>query len=52
LTKRDRHLFLKTGEEALKLGKVPQNNIKDLEEYMKFIKIYTAKHNVEAGIKI
>jgi hypothetical protein len=34
LTKRDRHLFLKTGEEALKLGKVPQNNIKDLEEYM------------------
>ncbi|MDD3316442.1 MAG: hypothetical protein PHY07_03055 [Methanosarcina sp.] len=52
MTKRDRDLFLKTGVEALKLGKVPQNNIKDVEEYMKFIKIHTVKHNVEAGIKI
>ncbi|WP_164888480.1 glycosyltransferase family A protein [Methanosarcina sp. MSH10X1] len=43
------HPLLKTGEEALKLGKVPHYMKKDLEEYMKFVEMCTAKHNVEAG---
>jgi hypothetical protein len=43
------HPLLKTGEEALKLGKVPHYMKKDLEEYMKFVEMCTAKHNIEAG---
>ena len=47
----DGHPFVKTGKEALKLGRVPHDVIKDLEEYLKFVEMCTAKHNVEAGDK-
>jgi len=43
------HPFVKKGKEALKLGSVPVGVIKDLEEYLKFVEMYTAKHNIEAG---
>ena len=45
------HPFLKTGKEALKLGKVPQEIVRDLGEYIKFVEMCTAKHNAEAGEK-
>lgn len=45
------HPLLETGKEALKLGRVPPEIIKDLEGYMKFVEMCTAKHNVEAGDK-
>jgi glycosyltransferase involved in cell wall biosynthesis len=45
------HPLLNTGKEALKLGKVPHDIIKDLEEYLKFVEMCTAKHNAEAGDK-
>ncbi|MGB9927465.1 MAG: hypothetical protein ACPK85_03545 [Methanosarcina sp.] len=43
------HPFVKIGKEVLKLGVVPRNIVKDLEEYLKFVEMYTAKHNIEAG---
>ena len=43
------HPLLNTGKAALKLGKVPQGVVKDLEEYLKFVEMCTAKHNAEAG---
>jgi glycosyltransferase involved in cell wall biosynthesis len=43
------HPFVKTGKEALKVGRVPHGDITDLEEYIKFVEMYTAKHNIEAG---
>jgi glycosyltransferase involved in cell wall biosynthesis len=43
------HPLLKTGREALKLGRVSPEIAKDLEEYLKFVEMCTAKHNVEAG---
>jgi glycosyltransferase involved in cell wall biosynthesis len=43
------HPFLETAKEALKLGKVPPDIINDLEEYIKFVEMCTAKHNAEAG---
>lgn len=45
------HPLLETGKEALKLGRVPPEIIKDLEEYMRFVEMCTAKHNIEAGDK-
>ncbi|MDY9927886.1 glycosyltransferase family A protein [Methanosarcina sp.] len=45
------HPFVKTGREALKLGSVPDGVIKDLEEYIQHIEMYTAKHNIQAGDK-
>lgn len=45
------HPLLKTGEEALRLGKVPPEIKTDLIEYMKFVEMCTAKHNAEAGDK-
>ncbi|MDQ1275006.1 MAG: hypothetical protein QG610_579 [Euryarchaeota archaeon] len=45
------HPFVKTGKEALKLGRVANEIIKDLEEYIKHVEMYTAKHNIEAGDK-
>lgn len=30
---------------------MPHDIIEDLEEYIKFVETYTAKHNVEAGSK-
>lgn len=45
------HPLLKTGREALKLGKIPPAIATDLEEYLKFVEMCTAKHNVEAGDK-
>lgn len=45
------HPFVKTGKEALKLGRVASEAIKDLEEYIKHVEMYTAKHNIEAGDK-
>lgn len=45
------HPFVKTGKEALKLGRVANEAIKDLEEYIKHVEMYTAKHNIEAGDK-
>jgi hypothetical protein len=45
------HPFVKTGKEALKLGEVPPGDIADLEDYLKFVEMYTAKHNIEAGDK-
>ena len=47
----DGHPLLKTGKEAFKLGRVPHALIKDLEEYLKFVEMCTAKHNAEAGDK-
>jgi glycosyltransferase involved in cell wall biosynthesis len=47
----DGHPLLKTGKEALKYGRVPHAVIKDLEEYLKFVEMCTAKHNAEAGDK-
>lgn len=43
------HPFVKTAKEALKLGRVADKVVKDLEEYIKHVEMYTAKHNVEAG---
>ncbi len=43
------HPLINTGKRALKLGIVPHEMIKDLEEYIKFVEMCTAKHNVEAG---
>lgn len=45
------HPLLNTGKEALRLGRVPPDVISDLEEYLKFVEMCTAKHNVEAGDK-
>lgn len=45
------HPLLKTRQEVLRLGKVPSEIIRDLEEYMKFVEMCTAKHNAEAGDK-
>jgi glycosyltransferase involved in cell wall biosynthesis len=45
------HPFVKTGKEALKLGGIPDEVIIDLEEYIKHVEMYTAKHNIEAGDK-
>ncbi|MGB9941464.1 glycosyltransferase family 2 protein [Methanosarcina sp.] len=45
------HPLIKTAKEALKLGRVPHDVIKDLEEYIKFVEMCTAKHNAEAGDK-
>lgn len=45
------HPFVKTGKEALELGRVSKEAIKDLEEYIKHVEMYTAKHNIEAGDK-
>ena len=45
------HPLLETGKEALKLGRVPPEIIKDLEDYMRFVEMCTAKHNIEAGDK-
>jgi glycosyltransferase involved in cell wall biosynthesis len=45
------HPFVKTGKEALKFGGVPHEFVTDLEEYIKHIEMYTAKHNIEAGDK-
>lgn len=43
------HPLLNSGKAALKLGKVPREVVKDLEEYLKFVEMCTAKHNAEAG---
>lgn len=40
-----------TGKEALKHGRVPNDLIYDLKEYLKFVEMCTAKHNAEAGDK-
>jgi glycosyltransferase involved in cell wall biosynthesis len=45
------HPFVKTGKETLKLGGVSDEVIKDLEEYIKFVEMFTAKHNIESGDK-
>lgn len=45
------HPFVKTGKEVMKLGRVPREVITDLEEYIKHVEMYTAKHNIEAGDK-
>jgi hypothetical protein len=45
------HPLLKTGKGALKLGTVPDEITKDLEEYLQFVEMCTAKHNAEAGEK-
>lgn len=45
----DGHPFLITGKKALKLGGLPNEIKKDLEEYIEFVEMCTAKHNVEAG---
>jgi len=45
------HPLLNTGKEALKLGSVSPEIVKDFEEYLKFVEMCTAKHNVEAGDK-
>lgn len=45
------HPLLNTGKEALKRGNVSPEIIKDFEEYLKFVEMCTAKHNVEAGDK-
>lgn len=45
------HPFVKTGKEALKLGRVPHEVIPDLEKYIEHVEMYTAKHNIEAGDK-
>ncbi|WP_052723252.1 glycosyltransferase family A protein [Methanosarcina barkeri] len=45
------HPLLNTGKEALKLGNVSPEIVKDFEEYLKFVEMCTAKHNVEAGDK-
>ena len=45
------HPLLNTGKEALKRGNVSPQIVKDFEEYLKFVEMCTAKHNVEAGDK-
>lgn len=45
------HPFVKTAKEALKLGEVPHDMIYDLDEYVKYIEMFTAKHNIKAGDK-
>lgn len=45
------HPLLNTGKEALKRGNVSPEIAKDFEEYLKFVEMCTAKHNVEAGDK-
>lgn len=45
------HPLLNTGKEALKLDNVSPEIVKDFEEYLKFVEMCTAKHNVEAGDK-
>lgn len=43
------HPFVKTGREALEFGRVPHEYIKDLEEFIDFLEMFTAKHNINAG---
>ncbi len=45
------HPLLNTGKEALKRGNVSPEIAKDFEEYLEFVEMCTAKHNVEAGDK-
>lgn len=45
------HPFVKAGREALKAGKVPRDVIHDLNEYLDFLEMFTAKHNIKAGDK-
>ena len=45
------HPFIETAKRALKLGEVPPEIINDLEEYIKFLEMFTAKHNIKAGDK-
>lgn len=43
------HPFVKTTREALKSDQVQKDQIKDLEEYIGFLEMFTAKHNIKAG---
>jgi len=43
------HPLLNTGKESLRLGIVPEAIKSDLEEYLEFVEMCTAKHNAEAG---
>lgn len=43
------HPFVKTAKKALDSGEVPHEIIKDLKEYVRFIEMFTAKHNIKAG---
>jgi len=43
------HHFVKTTREALELGRVPHEFVNDLKEYIKFLEMFTAKHDIKAG---
>lgn len=45
------HPFIKTAREALNAGEVQYEIINDLNDYVRFLEMFTAKHNIKAGNK-
>ncbi|WP_052735638.1 glycosyltransferase family 2 protein [Methanosarcina mazei] len=43
------HPFVKTARETLELGQVPREFVNDLTEYIQFLEMFTAKHDIKTG---